>query len=102
MSRLGRHLNYARDLGEPPGVRHVIHSTAFSQSKFTERLPHVYPQLAHGRRKESSRDTTEWSRNRLRSPKNFIGTLVPNFIVAMVCAGLTPRTPYLATRRWHF
>ena len=67
-----------------------MHITAFSQSKFTGCLPHVYPQLAHGRRKESSWETHRIVQKRAQDlcrkglrPPDFIGTLVPNF----GCAG---------------
>jgi hypothetical protein len=55
-----------------------MHITVFPQSKLTGRSPHVYPQLAHGRRKESS-----WEAHRIVQKSDlgpdFIGTLVPNF-----------------------
>jgi hypothetical protein len=72
-------------LGEPPGFADSYISQVFHMNQFTGVKPHVYPQLPHGRRKESS-----WEMHRIvQKPRrictesdlgpDFIGTLDPNF-----------------------
>ena len=74
------------ELSEPvKGDSPIYTYHSFSQGKFTERLPHIYPQLAHGRRKVGSWETYRIVQKRYRIVQKadlgpyFIGTLGPNF-----------------------